>query len=121
MGEGLLTVAGITTIVVIIFTLLFQYFPGLRVWWGGQKTEVKKLIILALYIVVGAIVAFGGCLQSLRELLAALSCYSPAQFLEYVIGTLIAVGAGQGVFALMPELNDVREARAMRAGTPPVG
>ena len=59
----ILSVAGITSILVVIITLLFQYFPVLRVKWGGLASNVKKLIVLALYFAVGAFVAFGGCVD----------------------------------------------------------
>ena len=48
MTSELLTVAGITTLVVLIFTLLFQYIPGLRVWWASLRSEAKKGVVLVL-------------------------------------------------------------------------
>ena len=59
--ESILSVAGATSIIVVIVTLFLQFFPKLRTVWGGVKHEVKLLSILGLYFVVGAFVGFGGC------------------------------------------------------------
>lgn len=110
----ILTVAGVTAILVTILTLVFQYFPGLRVKWAGIATEWKRLIILGLYFVFGAFVAFGGCLAALAALIPQLLCVDSATFLQYVIAVIIAVGSGQGIFELLPELQDVQAAKAER-------
>lgn len=114
----LLTVTGVTTLLVTIFTLLFQYFPGLRVAWAGLKSEWKRLIMLGIYLVVGAIVAWGGCLPAIKSAFPALLCLAePAPIMTYVLGVLVAIGAGQGIFTALPELRDVAEAKALRDGT----
>ncbi len=114
MSNELFSVAGITTIVVLIFTVVFQYFPGLRLKWAALASEVKKLIVLGLYLVSGAIVAFGGCIVALKAIIPALLCSEVSPFLSFVFGVLIAVGAGQGVFGILPELEDVKAAREAR-------
>jgi len=114
MSSELFSVAGITTIVVLIFTVFFQYFPGLRIKWAQLASEVKKLIVFGIYLASGAIVAFGGCWVALKELIPALLCESPASFLSFVFGVLFAVGAGQGAFGLLPELKDVKAAKEGR-------
>ena len=113
--ESTLTVAFVTILIVTVFTLLFQYFPGLRVTWAGLQTEVKSLIVLGLYLAVGAIVAFGGCVPALLVVIPALLCVGVSPFITYVVATLIAVGAGQGVFSVLPELKDVAAAKAARS------
>jgi hypothetical protein len=114
MAEQLLTVGGVTTIVVLLTTVLFQYFPGLRTLWGGVKSEVKMLLVLALYIVVGAFVAFGGCIPGLTEYIPGLICADAPTFFQYVFAVLLAIGGGQGAFSLMPEKKDVTLARELR-------
>lgn len=114
MSNELLSVAGITTIVALLFTLVFQYAPVLRVKWGGLKTEIKQLVVLGLYIVVGAVVAFGGCVEVIKAIIPGLLCVEPLSFLQYVFAVVIAVGAGQGVFSLLPEKVDVTVAKAER-------
>jgi hypothetical protein len=114
MSPELFSVAGITTIVVLIFTVFFQYFPGLRLWWAGLAAEVKKLAVLGLYLASGAVVAFGGCIVGLKAVIPALLCSQASPFLSFVFGVLIAVGAGQGVFGILPELNDVKAVKEMR-------
>lgn len=110
----LLSVAGVTTVIMFLLTLLFQYLPGLRVKWAGVKSEYKMLSVLGAYVVIGAVIAFGGCLAFLANLFPALLCSSAASFLEYIFAVMVAVGAGQGVFSLMPELKDVTAARIER-------
>ena len=110
----LLSVGGITTALVLLFTLVSQYVPGLRVKWAGVKSEVKKAIVLGLYILFGAVFAFGGCLPFLAKLIPQLLCVEPVGFVQYLFAVAVAVGAGQGVFSLLPELGDVQETKLMR-------
>lgn len=112
--ENILSVAGVTSILVLFITVLLQYFPKLRTAWGGVKSEVKMLSVLGSYIVIGAIVGFGGCLPALKEVIPALQCSDTATFLQYVFAVMLAVGGGQGVFGLLPELKDVTYAREIR-------
>jgi hypothetical protein len=112
--ETILSVAGVTSILVLIITVLLQYFPKLRTAWGGVKSEVKMLSVLAAYFVIGAVVGFGGCLPQLKELFPALLCADTATFVQYVFAVIFAVGAGQGVFGLLPELKDVTLSRELR-------
>jgi len=110
----ILSVAGITAILVVIITLFFQYFPGLRTTWGGLAANLKRFIVLGLYAAIGALVAFGGCVAVFAQFLPSLMCSDPATFIKYLVAVLIAVGSGQGVFGLLPELNDVTIAKAAR-------
>jgi hypothetical protein len=109
--ESLLSVGGITTLLVLILTVLFQYVPGLRVIWGGVKSEVKMLVVLGIYFIIGAFVAFGGCLEFLASIFPKLLCVDAPTFLSYLWSVAVAIGAGQGIFSLMPELGDVTEAK----------
>jgi hypothetical protein len=114
MTNELLSVAGVTTLIVFLVTLLFQYLPGLRVKWGGVKSEVKMLVVLGAYVVVGAVVAFGGCVAFLANLIPSLLCADAPSFLQYVFAVFVAVGGGQGVFSLLPELKDVTVSKELR-------
>lgn len=110
----ILTVAGVTAILVTVLTLLFQYLPGLRVKWAALSTEIKKVIVLVLYLLVGAFIAFGGCWSVIAALLPQLLCSTALGFGQYAIAVLIAVGAGQGIFDLLPELKEVSAIKAER-------
>jgi len=109
--ESLLSVGGITTLLVLVLTVLFQYVPVLRVKWGGVKSEVKMLIVLGVYFVIGALVAFGGCWPFLADLIPQLQCVDAPTFFGYLWSVAVAIGAGQGIFSLMPELRDVTAAK----------
>ena len=115
MTEGLLSVAGITTIVALLFTLLFQYVPGLRVKWAAQSSDTKRVIVLGVYLITGAIVAFGGCFPAFANALGLpLMCVALSSFVSFAFGVLVAIGAGQGVFSLLPELADVAAVKDAR-------
>lgn len=114
MNPSLLSVAGITTVISLIFTVLVQYVPVINVKWGGLPKETKKYAVLAGYVVVGAVVAWGGCLDLLVKFIPQLLCVEPAAFLDYLGGVIIAVGLGQGVFGLAPETQAVKLAKYQR-------
>jgi hypothetical protein len=114
MVPELLTVGGVTTLLVLILTILFQYAPGLRTQWAGVKREVKMVSVLGAYFVIGAIVAFGGCIALLAALIPQLQCVAPLTFFQYAFACAMAVGAGQGIFGLMPELGDVQATKDAR-------
>lgn len=98
--NDILTVAGITAIISAIFTLVFQYFPGLKVRWAELNGELKRGIVLGVYVLVGAFVAFGGCFAVLANLIPQLLCVDAMTFGQYAIAVLFAIGAGQGFFNL---------------------
>ena len=114
MNPSLLSVAGITTVISLVFTVLVQYVPVVNVKWGGLPKETKKFIVLAGYFVFGAAVAWGGCIEAVKNFIPQLLCVEPATFLDYAFGVLIAVGAGQGVFGLAPEVEAVTIAKEER-------
>ncbi|MFA5808733.1 MAG: hypothetical protein WC935_00165 [Thermoleophilia bacterium] len=114
MSVNLLSVAAVTTVISLIFTILVQYFPVINVKWGGLPKETKKYVVLGGYIVVGAVVAWGGCLDLLVKFIPQLLCVEPAAFLDYLGGVVIAVGLGQGVFGLAPEAEAVKFAKSLR-------
>ncbi len=111
----LLTVAGVTAVISFVLTLILQYVPGLRVKWAGVKSEIKALIFLGGYFIVGAVVGFGGCAAFIASLIPGLLCVDAPTFFEYIFAVLMAMGAGQGMFGLLPSLPDVQAAKAERA------
>ena len=114
-----LTVAKVTGFVVVAFTLFFQLVPGLRVKWATLSSDIKRRIVIGLYLVTGTVVGFGGCFPAFAEALGLpLLCVSSAVFVDFVFGMLLAVGAGQGAYELLPELKDVTAAKAVRDAKP---
>jgi hypothetical protein len=109
-----LSIAAITTFISLVVTALFQYAPKLNVWWAARPTEEKKRLILAMYAVAGAAVAWGGCIAPLGKVFPQLGCVEVATFLEYIGGVITAVAFGQGVFGLAPEAKAVTLAKAAR-------
>ncbi|MDD1678664.1 MAG: hypothetical protein LUO93_05720, partial [Methanomicrobiales archaeon] len=66
------------------------------------------------YIVIGAAIAFGGCIAFLAAIIPQLLCSTVPSFFSYAFAVALAIGAGQGIFKLMPELKDVAEVKAAR-------
>jgi hypothetical protein len=67
-----------------------------------------------MYLVVGAVIAWGGCIVALGEVFPQLSCVEPATFIEYAGGVLTAVAFGQGAFELAPTAKAVTAAKAAK-------
>ena len=42
----------------VVTSLLFEYFPGLATWFNGKPANVKKLLQLAMAVVIAGC-AFG--------------------------------------------------------------
>jgi hypothetical protein len=114
MNPEIISIASITTFIALVVTAVFQYAPKLNVWWGGLAINHKKLGVAALYLVAGAVVAWGGCIVALKEIFPALLCAQPATFIDYAFGVFLAVAMGQGVFGLAPEAKAVTEVKAER-------
>ncbi len=113
MGE-ILSIGGITAIISVLVTLVLQFVPGLRVKWAGLSSAFKGLAILGMYVIVGAVVAFGGCVEFLKAIFSTLLCSDAPTFVNYVIAVLMAIAGGQGLFNLLPELADVSAAKEAR-------
>lgn len=111
----LISIAAITTFVSLVVTALFQYAPKVSIWWASKPTNTKKLIIAGVYLVSGAVVAWGGCVAILASAFPQLLCVSPATFVDFAFGVFLAVAAGQGVFGLAPETKAVTLAKKWRA------
>lgn len=111
---SILSITAVTAMISVGFTVIVQYFPKVNVAWGGLPKEHKKFIVLAGYLVVGAAVAWGGCIAAVKNLIPQLLCAQPASFAEYALGVFFAVGGGQSVFGLAPEAAAVTEVIAER-------
>ena len=51
----------LVAVVGIVVSLAFSYFPGLESWFGGQTPNVKRLLQLAVAVVVSGAVFGLGC------------------------------------------------------------
>ena len=112
--QNILSIGGVTALLVIAVTLILQFAPGIRVKWGGLPSNAKKGIIVLLYVLGGAVVAFGGCVAFIASIFPQLLCVDAPTFVGYLASLLVAVAGGQGFFNLLPELDDVEEAKALR-------
>jgi hypothetical protein len=101
--------AGIGYAAGVALSLLFKWFPKLNTWYAGQSSTVKRLIMLGLCIVVGAVVASAACIK----LFHWVSC--DEQGLVRLVFAIFAVVAGnQNTYLLIPETQAVERAKAAR-------
>jgi len=104
-AEQLSAVAG------IVLSLALSYIPGLRAWFAGLPGDYKRLIVLALLIVVtGA--AFG---LSCGGVIQAVACTQEGA-LGLITSFIAALVANQAAYTVSPEPADVRTAKAARPG-----
>jgi hypothetical protein len=97
----------IAGIVGLVLTLLFAYFPVLRVKYGGLQSEVKSAImlgLLALTALAVTLLANAGVIQTTEPVTWAL-------FAKVLFAALIA---NQPTYSILPEAADVKDAKALR-------
>jgi hypothetical protein len=106
-------VAGIN----LVFTLAFQYIPGLRVKFAGLPSETKRALFLGLGIVVagGWFVATLPTLGICGPALGFVCQPAPVSALISAVAALIIGTGSMDSFAqVIPEKDDVAEAKADR-------
>jgi hypothetical protein len=97
--------AVIAALVGTILTLLFAYFPILRVKFASLMVETQALIKLGVMVVVAGIM-FG---------LSYTSIFPPPLDLPQLVSVIIAlILSNQPVAAMLPQLPDVRMAIRLR-------
>jgi divalent metal cation (Fe/Co/Zn/Cd) transporter len=97
----------ISGIVGVILTLVFAYFPKLRVWYGGLASEIKSLIMLGLLAASSLtifLLAWNGVIQTSE----------PVTLTTLLQVLFFAIAANQPVYRILPEAGDVVEAKANR-------
>lgn len=105
--ETLALVAG------IILSLVFSYIPGLNTKFAGLSSEVKRLIMLGLCILVGA-GAFGLTCAGFGDVIGAqLACTKQSLVTLFQSIALVAI-ANQSAYALSPQTGGVQRAKEER-------
>jgi hypothetical protein len=97
-------VAGIAS---IILTLVFAYFPKLRVWFAGLASEMKSLIMLGLFALISGItfaLAFNGIIPT----------DEPLTWVKLVQVFIMTLVASQPAYLILPQAKDVKEAKMLR-------
>lgn len=102
----------------LIISVIFSYFPILRVKYAALSEELKSVIMIALMILAGFAAWGAGCIGWVETNLAC--DVSSVQKLIWLI--LVAIATNQGVHRISPQTNDVKLAKIMRQyGGPNLG
>ncbi|MBW1994511.1 MAG: hypothetical protein JRI77_08680 [Deltaproteobacteria bacterium] len=105
----------LTAVASIVLSLLFSYVPGLNTWYAQLAKEFKQLAMLGLLVVTG--VTFGlACAGVLYDLFGMAVTCDQAGALGLVRALIFAIVANQGVYKLSPQVQAVREIKALQAG-----
>jgi hypothetical protein len=105
--ETLALVAG------IILSLIFSYVPGLNTKFAGLSSEIKRVIILGLCILVGA-GAFGLTCAGFGSVVGAqLACTKEGLVTLFQSIVLVAI-ANQSAYGLSPQTAGVTRAKEER-------
>ena len=102
-----LTVEGIALLGGFLTTIIFSYFPVVRVWFAGKDSEVKSYIMLGTLLTIEAAIAaamFYGLIPSVEGL-------TWGRLISITVALLVA---NQPTHDILPELNDVKMAKASR-------
>ena len=97
----------IAGIVGILLTLVFAYFPKLRVLYGGLQSETKSLIMLGLLVITALVI-------TMLAQYGVLTTSEPITWLLFVKVLFAALLANQPAYTLLPQAADVKEAKLNR-------
>ena len=102
---GEILVAGVG----LLLSVLFKYFPKLNVWYAGLGKELKRLIMIAVLVVVALIMYGASCIQ----IWSGVTCTGEG-FVE-LFGVVIIIATGNQLgYLLLPDPKAVKEAKELR-------
>lgn len=94
-------------VVGVLLTLIFAYFPKLRVAFGGLASEAKSGIMLGLYLLSTAVIFLLG-------LYGYIPVEVPLNWFDAVMIFFSLVIVGQPTYSVIPEARDVRDVKLER-------
>ena len=94
-------------IVGLILTLVFAYFPKLRVWYAGLASEVKSYIMIGLLAATALVVT----VLAMSGVIVTAEPVTWAVFAKVLFAALLA---NQPAYSILPETGDVKDAKAAR-------
>ena len=97
----------IAAIVGLFLTLVFAYFPKLRVLYGGLQSEIKSLIMLVLLLITAVVIM----VLSKYGIIATNEPVTWVLFAKVMFAALIA---NQPAYTLLPKAADVTAAKLAR-------
>lgn len=91
----------------VVLSLAFSYIPGLRVKFAALESDVKRLIMLGLIVVIAAAI-FGLKCAGILEIGVACDKIGLQQMVWYVI---LGIIANQSAYQITPLPEEVKNAR----------
>lgn len=90
-----------------VLSLLFSYFPGLNTWFAAKSSDVKRLIMAGILLVVSAVIFGLSCAGYGSDIGIALDC-SKAGAIALFKTFILAVIANQSTYAITVKTNAVK-------------
>jgi putative flippase GtrA len=108
MTEFVLTPELLAAIVSAVLSLAFSYIPKLNTTFAAWSTETKRLVMAGMLLAVSGAVLGLSCASIL---ISGISCDQNGltQLVSIFISALVA---NQGVFALTPQVQSVKDAKS---------
>jgi hypothetical protein len=101
-----MTATVLTGIASALLSILFEYVPGLRSWYGALKDNLQRLIMLGLLVVVAGVIFGWNCSGWFSGKIPAVSC-DQVGVQELVWLLVIAVASNQATHRILPKSNNV--------------
>lgn len=111
MNTITLTPDSIIMIVGFLLSLLFKYFPVLRVKYAALASEVKSGIMLGLIALTEVVIVVMGCNHMIA--VTSLVCV-PLDYTGLLMTFIITIAGNQGTYNIFPETDDVKSAKMSR-------
>jgi hypothetical protein len=109
-GQIVLEPSVLASIVAIAVSLVFNYLPGLRVWFAGLQSQFKSLLMIGILFLISVVIWVLGGLN----LLAVNIPFTWVGFAEVVKVFVATILANQGTYLLFPQTADVKFAKNIR-------
>jgi len=100
----------------VVLSLAFSYIPNLRTWFAEQTKEFQQLAMLGMMALVAAATYGLACAGILSDLFGLDMTCDKIGILGLVRALIYAVMANQATYKITPQVAEVKEIKAERAG-----
>ena len=101
------SVEGISSIVGLVLTMIFSYFPELKEWYAGQKSYVKSLIMIGMIVISTGVLAYAAG----NGYIAGGENMTIDKIIQIFFMTLLANQGGYAILPQLPEVSEIKESR----------
>jgi hypothetical protein len=107
---------GTVALIAFLFALGAAYIPWVRVKFAGLSSEAKSAIMAVLLIISTVVIVSLHCSHVIQ--VGGITC-TETGFTNIGLQILWALSVNQGTYKIFPETQDVKDAKAARAISPP--